>query len=355
MKEIQIGSSLIGASHPPYLVAELSANHNGSLERALEIIKQAHRSGAHAIKLQTYTADTLTLNSSNDEFFIHDRKSLWKNRNLYELYQEASTPYEWHSTLFQYGRELGIEVFSSPFSEESVDFLETLNCPCYKIASPEIVNLPLIQKAAKTGKPLILSTGAANLIEIAEAIFTAKQNGCQQILLLKCTAAYPAQSKDAHLSTISHLARTFRTPVGISDHTLGIGVAIASVALGGCLIEKHFTLSRNDGGVDSAFSMEPQEFAILSLEAKRAWEAMGEVHYGCLESEAVTYSHRPSLYFVETLPKGTVVQKQHVRIVRPGKGLPPKELSKIIGLTLTKDVVNGTPVSWNVFQVSHED
>lgn len=350
MQEIRIGKAFIGSVHPPFIVAELSGNHQGSLQKALDIVEMAKKAGAHAIKLQTYTPDTITLNVHGGEFLIQDEESLWKNRNLYELYQEAYTPWEWHKPIFDQCRQLGIEVFSSPFDETAVDFLETLSVPCYKIASPEIVDLDLIKKVALTGKPLILSTGGATLMEIGEAVFAARELGCNQIILLKCTAAYPAKPQDIHLRTIPHLAESFDVLVGLSDHTLGIGVAIASVALGACLIEKHFTLSRKDGGVDSAFSMEPHELRALVEESKKAWEALGQVRYAPLQSEKVTMSHRPSLYFVEDLPAGTVVEFHHVRTIRPGKGLPPKELPHILGLSLTTPVKKGTPVSWEIFK-----
>lgn len=350
MQEIQIGRCVIGITHPPFIVAELSGNHQKSLKRALELVDIAKKVGVHAIKLQTYTPDTITLNMHGDEFLIKDEQSLWKNRNLYELYQEAHTPWEWHEPIFNHCRQLGIEVFSSPFDETAVDFLESLNVPCYKIASPEIVDLELIKKVALTGKPLILSTGGATLMEIGEAVVTARETGCNQIILLKCTAAYPAKPQDIHLRTIPHLAESFEVLVGLSDHTLGIGVALASIPFGSCLIEKHFTLSRQDGGVDSAFSMEPHELQLLVEESKKAWEALGKIRYAPLQSEKVTLSHRPSLYFIEDLPAGTIVESHHTRTVRPGKGLPPKELSHILGLALSSSVKKGTPVSWEVFK-----
>lgn len=355
MKEIRIGSSKIGPGHAPFIVAEMSGNHQHSLEKALKIVESAKKAGADAIKLQTYTPDTITLNIKGGEFLIQDQESLWKNRNLYDLYQEAHLPWEWHPIIFDRCRQLGLEAFSSPFDESAVDFLETLNVPCYKIASPEIVDHPLIRKAAATGKPLILSTGASTLIEIGEAVAVAREAGCKELILLKCTAAYPARVQDIHLRTLPHLADCFDTLVGLSDHTMGIGVAIASVALGACLIEKHFTLSRRDGGVDSAFSIEPDEFHALALEAKRAWESLGTIHYAPLEAERVTYSHRPSLYFVEDLPAGTVVLAHHVRTVRPGRGLPPKELPHVLGLTLTCSVNKGTAVNWDCFKKEVED
>ncbi len=350
MKEIQIGSHKIGPNHPPFIVAEVSGNHNQSLERALQIVDKAKESGAHAVKLQTYTPDTITLNVKTGEFHIDDQKSLWKNRNLYDLYQEAHLPWEWHQPIFKRCKELGLTVFSTPFDETAVDFLEALNVPCYKIASPEIVDHNLIHMVASTGKPVILSTGAATLEEIDEAVSVAREAGCKDLILLKCSTSYPAKASDANLRTLSHLSECFDALVGLSDHTLGIGVAIASVAQGACLIEKHFTLSRQDKGVDSAFSMEPHEFRALVDESTRAWEALGQIHYGPLPTEKVTHSHRPSLYFVEELPAGTRVESHHIRSVRPGKGLPPKELPHVIGLVLAHPVKLGTAVSWELFK-----
>ncbi len=355
MKEIQIGSSYIGPSHPPYLVAELSGNHQGSIKRVFELIDKAKAAGAHAVKIQTYTPDTLTLDIKGREFFIEDQDSLWKNRTLYDLYQEAHLPWEWHQPIFDYCQERGMTIFSTPFDETAVDFLETLDVPCYKIASPEIVDHELIRQVARTGKPLILSTAASTLMEIGEAVSVARQAGCRQLILLKCTAAYPTSPKDANLRTIPHLAESFDTLVGLSDHTLGIGVAVASVALGACLIEKHFTLSRAEKGVDSAFSMEPAEFGLLVEESKKAWEALGRVHYAPLYVERITHSHRPSLYFVDDIPAGTIIQSYHIRSVRPAKGLPPKELPHILGLMLKQAVKKGTPVSWEIFKAQHAD
>lgn len=353
MKEIQIGKLTVGPAHPPVIVAELSGNHQHSLERALKLVEMAKNAGVHAIKLQTYTPDTITLDRKEGEFLIKDQESLWKNRNLYELYQEAHLPWEWHAPIFNHCRKWGLEFFSTPFDETAVDFLEKLDVPCYKIASPEIVDHDLIRKVAQTGKPLILSTAASTLVEIGEAVAVAKEAGCQQLILLKCTAEYPASAKNAHLRTLPHLADSFNTLVGLSDHTLGIGVAIASVALGACLIEKHLTFSRQEKGVDSAFSMEPQEFKALVEESKKAWESLGHIHYAPLYAERVTHSHRPSLYFVEDLPQGTVIQSQHIRSVRPGNGLSPKELPHLLGLTLHQSVAKGTPVSWDVFKADH--
>lgn len=350
MKSISIGTHLVGSEHPPFIVAELSGNHRGSYDRLVELVDAAHAAGAHAIKLQTYTPDSITLDIHTNEFMIHDPKSLWAGRSLYDLYQEAHTPREWHAPLFEYCKKLGITLFSTPFDETAVDFLEDLQVPCYKIASLEIVDLPLIRKAAATKKPLILSTGASTLHEIEEAVTAAREAGCKDLILLKCTAAYPANPEDMNLRTIPDMSKKFNVPVGLSDHSLGIGVPIASVAFGSCLIEKHFTLKRSEGGVDSAFSMEPQELSDLVIESQKAWQALGKVSYDPLDTEKGTWAQRPSIYFVETLKAGTTIQLQHLRTVRPGKGLPPKELSKLIGKQLTKDVQKGTPASWGIFR-----
>lgn len=354
-QKIKIGSQTIGPDFPPFVVAELSGNHNGSLERAKELIRAAKDAGASAVKLQTYTADTLTLDKKDGEFLIEEPTSLWKGKNLYELYQQASTPWEWHESLFEFARSLGLVIFSSPFDETAIDFLETLDVPCYKIASPEIVDLPLIVKAAATGKPLLISTGGASVVEIDEAVAAARQAGCQEIVLLKCTMAYPASPEDVHLRTMVNLSETFGTLVGLSDHTLGIGVSIASIALGGCVIEKHFTMARSEGGIDSAFSMEPHEFKLMVEEAKKAWQSLGKVHYGPLPSEKTSFSHRPSLYFTQDIEAGTVITDQHIRSVRPGKGLPPKEMPHVLGLRVVEAIKKGTPVSWSHFHISGDN
>jgi pseudaminic acid synthase len=350
MTEVSIGSYKIGPQHPPFIVAELSANHRGSLKKALEIVEAAKQAGVHAIKLQTYTPDTITLDVKEGDFVIHDATSLWKERNLYELYQEAYTPWEWHKPIFERCHELGLIAFSTPFDETAVDFLETLDVPCYKIASLEIVDLPLIKKAAATGKPLIISVGGATLTEIGDAVDAATHAGCKDLILLKCTAAYPAHPKDCNLRTVTHLASCFNVIVGISDHTLGLGVPIASVALGSCLIEKHFTLSRAEGGVDSAFSLEPDEFKILVEESRKAWEALGTIQYAPSNSEKSTLLLRPSLFFIQDLPAGEIIQPYHIRSVRPGSGLSPKEFDNVIGLQLKTDVKKGTPVRWHLFK-----
>lgn len=349
--EVNIGRCKVGAAHPPLIVAELSGNHKGSLEHALSLVDAAKVAGIQAVKLQTYTPDTITLDIKEREFLIVDSSSLWKGRNLYDLYKEAYTPWEWHAAIFKRCRDRGIVPFSTPFDETAVDFLESLEVPCYKIASPEIVDLPLIKKVAATKKPLILSTGGATLDEIGDAVETARSNGCKELILLKCTMSYPAVPSDMNLRTIPHLAETFKTPVGLSDHTLGIGTALASISFGACLIEKHLTLSRKDGGVDSAFSMEPGEMKLLVEESRKAWESLGSVHYGCLPSEKQSFAHRPSLYFVEDVAAGTPVQPSHIRSVRPNNGLPPKEYDSVVGLTLRHSVVKGTPVSWKHFQI----
>jgi pseudaminic acid synthase len=349
-KTIQIGKFKVGPDYPPMIIAELSGNHQGSLSRAKELILEAKNAGVHAVKLQTYTADTLTLDIHHGEFMINDSSSLWKGRTLYDLYTEAHTPWNWHQPLFDYGKELGIIVFSSPFDETAIDFLEKLNPPCYKVASPEIVDLPLIAKMAATGKPLIISTGGATLEEIEDAVSTARNRGCHDIILLKCTMAYPANPKDINLRTIPDMAKTFDSLVGLSDHTLGIGVAIASIPYGACVIEKHLTKTRAEGGVDSAFSMEPHEFKLLVEESEKAWQAQGEVKFGPLPSEKSSYAHRPSLYFVEDIPAGAKIQHHHIRSIRPGKGLSPKEIDKVVGSTLMKEVSKGTPVSWDALE-----
>jgi pseudaminic acid synthase len=348
MKPIKIESHVISPNDPPFIVAELSGNHQGSYERLVQLVDAAQASGAHAVKLQTYTPDTITLDIHTKEFMINDPQSLWAGRSLFDLYQEAHTPWEWHAPIFEYCKKIGITVFSTPFDETAVDFLEKLNVPCYKIASLEIVDLPLIRKAASTGKPIILSTGAATVDEIQEAVQAARDAGCKDLILLKCTAAYPANPADMNLRTIPNLSERFNVLAGLSDHSLGIGVAVASVALGACFIEKHLTMHRSEGGVDSAFSMEPSELKSLVVETKRAWQALGKVCYEPQASEKGTWLHRPSLYFVEDLNEGTLIEARHLRTVRPGAGLPPKELPKLLGKKLLKAVKKGTPAAWDL-------
>jgi len=334
----------------PFVIAEMSGNHNQSLERALAILEQATRAGVNALKLQTYTADTMTIPSEKLDFFIHDKNSLWKEQSLYELYKKAHTPWEWHKPIFDRARELGIVAFSTPFDTTAVDFLEELDCPIYKIASFEIVDLLLIKKIAQTGKPIIMSTGMATVAEIDEAVRTIRAEGNNQITLLKCTSTYPASPTDSNLRTISHLRELFNCEVGLSDHTLGIGVAVAAVALGATVIEKHFTLSRAEGGVDAAFSMEPQEMKMLVEETQRAWQALGKVHYGPTEAEKKSLVYRRSLYFVKDMSAGDVITPDCIRSIRPGYGLPPKYFDSLLGIAIRKNVKAGTPVSFDVLK-----
>lgn len=347
MLEIEIAGQKIGPEYPPFIVAEMSANHNHSLERALEIIEQAKNCGVHAVKLQTYTPDTITLDVTRSEFIINDKKSLWHGQTLYNLYKMAYTPWEWHQIIFDRCAELGLIAFSTPFDETAIDFLEELETPCYKIASLEITDLPLIQKAAKTGKPLIISTGGANLGEIAEAVETARGVGNTQIILTKCTTSYPAPASESNLLTLPHMQQAFSTLVGLSDHSIGIGVAIASIALGASLIEKHFTVSR-DSGLDSAFSLDNFEMKNLVQESLRAWESLGSVHYGATPSEETSLKMRCSLYFVKNMKKGERITVDHVKSIRPGLGLPPKMIKEVIGRTVQHDVERGEPLSWDL-------
>lgn len=346
MTSINIGKYRIGPDHPPFIVAEMSANHNHSLDRALQIVDAAYAAGAHAVKLQTYTADTITIDKREGAFLISDPKSLWYGKTLYELYQEAYTPWEWHEPIFQRCQQHGIVYFSTPFDNTAVDFLESLNVPCYKIASLEITDLRLIHKTASTGKPLIMSTGGATLEEIDDAVNTARKAGCRNLILMKCTSAYPAPPESSNLLTLPNLANTFKTSVGLSDHTPGIGAAIASIALGACVIEKHFTLSRADEGVDAAFSVEPDELEALVEEGKRAWQALGKIFYGPTEAELSSLKFRRSLYFVRDLKSGDIITEDDIRSIRPGEGLPPKEYDHVLGLKVCCDVKRGDPVRW---------
>ncbi len=348
MNEIFIAGRPIGPGHPPFVIAEMSGNHNQSLERALAIVNAAAEAGAHAVKLQTYTADTLTLDVHEGEFFISDEKSLWKGESLHRLYQQASTPWEWHKAIFDRCRELNIICFSTPFDESAVDFLTSLNAPAYKIASFENIHLPLIRKAAATGKPMIISTGMATLGELDEAVQAAREAGCKELVLLKCTSSYPSTPIHSNIRTIPHLRELFGTETGISDHTMGVGVAVAAVALGATVIEKHFTLSRTDGGVDSAFSLEPAEFTSLVVESERAWQALGTVSYGPGENEKLSRNYRRSLYIAKDMAAGETFTPENLRIVRPGFGLPPKYYELLLGRTVTRTVKKGTPVNWDL-------
>ena len=342
---IEIAGRAIGADHPPFVIAEMSGNHNQSLERALAIVEAAAQAGAHAIKLQTYTADTMTLNVRGGSFEINDPDSLWAGQNLHDLYKKAYTPWDWHGPIMERARELGLICFSSPFDETAVDFLEDLGAPAYKIASFENNHLPLIEKAARTGKPLIISTGMATLGELDDAVRTAREAGCTQLVLLKCTSNYPSSPENTNLRTIPHLRELFNTEVGLSDHTMGIGAAVAAIALGASVVEKHFTLARADGGVDSAFSLEPAELASLVCETERAWQALGQVRYGPTEAEQKSLVFRRSIYVAEDIAEGELFTTKNIRIVRPGNGAPPSFYKQILGLESRRCYQVGTPFS----------
>ncbi len=348
MKDITIGKVQVGAGHKPFIIAEMSGNHNKSLDRALDIVDAAAKSGAHALKIQTYTADTMTLDLREGEFFIEDRKSLWQGKSLYELYQEAHTPWEWHAPIFERCRELGMLGFSTPFDDSAVDFLESLDVPCYKIASFENNELPLIRKVAATGKPMIISTGMATVAELDETVRAAREAGCEDIVLLKCTSSYPASPANTNISTIPHMRDLFGCQVGLSDHSMGVGVAVASVALGATVIEKHFTLRRADGGVDAAFSLEPEEMRALVVETERAWQALGTVTYGPTASEQASRQFRRSLYVGQDMRAGEVFTVDNLRRIRPGSGLDPKYFPMLLGRRVRTDVKKGTPVSWDL-------
>jgi N-acetylneuraminate synthase len=345
---IRIGNRNIGREYEPFIIAEMSGNHSQSLDKALAIVEAAARAGVHALKIQTYTADTMTLDINIGEFFIDDPSNLWKGTSLYALYQQAYTPWEWHEAIFDKCRELGIIGFSTPFDESAVDFLEQLNVPCYKIASFENTDIPLIRKVAATGKPVIISTGMATVAELDETVREARQAGCRDLVLLKCTSSYPAAAEDSNLLTIPHMRELFQCEVGLSDHTLGIGVGVASVALGGTVIEKHLTLSRSEGGVDSAFSMEPHEMAALVAETRQAWRSLGRIQYGMVEAEQASMKHRRSLYIAKDMKAGETITREHIRAIRPGKGLAPKYMDLLVGKKVAKDVAKGTPVSFDL-------
>lgn len=332
----------------PFIIAEMSGNHNHSLDRALAIVDAAADAGVDALKLQTYTADTMTIDKSDGEFFIADPNSLWEGESLYNLYKKAYTPWEWHKPIFDRCKEKGIICFSTPFDATAVDFLEELGNPIYKIASFENIDLPLIKRVASTGKPMIVSTGMATVAELDEMVRTARENGCKDLTLLKCTSSYPATPKGSNLRTIPHLKELFNCNVGISDHTLGIGVAIASIAMGASVIEKHFTLSRADGGVDSAFSMEPDEMTMLVRECNAAWDSLGEISYGVTEQEKEELQFRRSLYIVEDMKAGEVITEKNMRCIRPGFGLAPKYYDLLLGKKVTCDIKRGTATNWGI-------
>lgn len=345
---ISIDGRKIGTDYAPYIIAEMSANHNGSIENAFKIIEQAKRCGADAVKLQTYTADTITLNSRAPEFMI--RGTLWDGQSLHELYQKAHMPWDWHKPLFDFAREQGITIFSSPFDFSAVDLLESLNAPAYKIASFEMVDLPLIRYVAQTGKPMIISTGMADADEIAEAVETAKSAGCRELVVLHCVSGYPAPAADYNLRTLPDMAARFDTLVGLSDHTLDNTTAVASVVLGACVIEKHFTLDRNGGGADDSFSLEPDGLQALCRDSKTAWQALGRVHYGLKSSEQGNVQFRRSLYFVKDMQKGDAIDETCIRSVRPGFGIAPKHFDELIGKRLTRNVQANTKTDWADFE-----
>lgn len=342
---ININGREIGSNHPPYIIAELSANHNGNLDKALQTIDMAKAMGADAVKLQTYTADTMTIDCDNDDFQIHG--GLWDGYNLYRLYQWAQTPYEWHKEIFDYARKIGITCFSTPFDETAVDLLEDLNAPAYKIASFEAIDLPLIRYVANTGKPMIISTGMANLEEITEAVETAKEEGCNNIVLLHCISGYPVPVDQSNLQTIPDLASRFNIITGLSDHTLGTTVSIASIALGARVIEKHVTLSREDKGPDSEFSLEPNELKALCSEAKIVWDALGTANYKIKPIEEENTKFRRSIYVVEDMKAGDIFTTKQVRRIRPGFGLSPKYYDEIINKMASCDLSRGTALKWN--------
>jgi len=347
-KSIRIGALRVGSYCPPLIIAEMSANHNGSLDRALATITAAKECGADAVKIQTYTADTITIDCDLPEFRI--KGGLWDGYKLYDLYKWAQTPYEWHPALFEHAKKVGITLFSTPFDETAVDLLESVNTPAYKIASFELTDLPLIEYVAKTGKPMILSTGMATEKEIEEAVAAARDSGCKELILLHCISSYPTPIEQAHLRQIPVLAERFKLPVGLSDHTLGITASVASVALSACVIEKHFTLSRADKGPDCEFSLEPSQLKRLCEEVRTTWRALGSFQFKREKAEASSMVFRRSLYFVKNLPRAHVIKKGDIRRIRPGNGLPAKEISKILGKSLKRSVVTGEPVLWNLIK-----
>jgi pseudaminic acid synthase len=348
-----IGNRNIGRNHPPFIIAEMSGNHNHSLERAIAIVDAAAEAGADAVKLQTYTADSMTLPIESGEFMISNPKSPWFGKSLYQLYSEACTPYDWHGPIFERAKAKNIFCFSSPFDNDAVDLLQAMQVPCYKVASYECVDLPLIAKIAATGKPLILSTGMATQAEVDEAVTCFRVNGGTELVLMKCTSTYPASESDSNLRAIPLMRKAFRSQVGLSDHTQGIGVAVAAVSFGACIIEKHFTLSRADGGVDAEFSLEPAEFKSLVTEVRRAWEALGSSQIGYTDSEQWSRTRRRSLYISKDLKAGDTITEKCLRRVRPGHGLPPKYYNVVLNKTVICDVSAGTPVSWEIFGKSH--
>jgi pseudaminic acid synthase len=345
-----IGQRQVGPGAAPFIIAEMSGNHNQSLDRALEMVDAAAEAGAHALKLQTYTAETMTLDCRKPGFLIEDPASLWTGFQLYQLYEEAHTPWDWHAPIFERARSLGMIPFSTPFDATAVDFLESLDVDCYKVASFENTDIPLIQKVARTGKPIIISTGMATVAELHRSVTAAREAGCEHLVLLKCTSTYPASPVNSNIATIPHMRELFGCQVGLSDHTMGIGVSVASVVLGVTVIEKHFTLARADGGVDSTFSLEPAELRQLVIETERAWQAVGTVTYGPSQAEKRSLQFRRSLYIAQDLKAGDVLTTDNVRAIRPGFGLPPEHLEEVLGTTVKSDVERGTPLSWNLLR-----
>lgn len=346
MRRVTINGRPIGLDQPPYVIAEMSANHNGSLERAFRIIDAAKAAGADAVKLQSYRADTITIDHDGPEFRVQG--GLWDGRRLYDLYADAAMPWEWHEPLFNYAKQIGIAIFSSPFDHSAVELLQSLGAPAFKIASLELCDIPLIERVAATGKPIVMSTGASELGEIAEAVTAARRAGCRELILLQCTSGYPTPPGDSNLRTIPHLAEMFDAVVGLSDHTMGTAVPVAAVALGACVLEKHVTLARADGGVDSAFSLEPDELARLVSDCHMAWEALGRVQYGVVGSEATVRPLRRSLYVVRDIAAGEAITEAHVRSIRPGLGLAPKYYASILGRKAARPLKRGTPLDWTM-------
>jgi N-acetylneuraminate synthase len=347
MNSFKIGSRSVGDDSPPFVIAEMSGNHNQSLDQALRIVDAAAKAGAHALKLQTYTADTMTLDIAEGEFFIQDADSLWAGSSLYSLYEKAHTPWEWHAPIFERARSLGMLAFSTPFDETAVDFLESLDVPAYKIASFENTDIPLIRRVAATGKPMIISTGMASIAELDDSVRAAREAGCQDLVLLKCTSTYPASPLNSHIRTIAHMRDLFGCQVGLSDHTMGVGVSVAAVAMGATIIEKHFTLDRADGGVDSSFSLEPAELASLVIETERAWQGMGRVQYGATQAEQKSLVFRRSLYVVKDVAAGEMLTARNVRAIRPGLGLAPKHIDAVLGRKARQAIKRGTALSWD--------
>jgi N-acetylneuraminate synthase len=350
---MKLGKTPVGKDHPPFIIAELSGNHNQSLERALGLVDLAAAAGASALKIQTYTPDTMTLDIEAEGFVVREENSLWKSRRLYDLYKEAMTPWEWHGPILRRCQEHGLEFFSTPFDASAVDFLEQLGVSFYKVASFENVDVPLLRKVAATGKPVILSTGMADLDEVKLAVDTLRRHGSGEIILLKCTSAYPAKPEEANLRTIPHMRATFEVEVGLSDHTLGTAVPVTAVSLGATVIEKHFTSARSEGGVDSAFSLEPAEFRQMVNDCRVAWAALGKVNYGTTPGDANSKKYRRSLYVVEDMKAGAEFTAQSFRSIRPGGGLEPKYYDLVLGKRASRDLKKGTPISWDAVDFSN--